>query len=233
MALEIDGLTRQFGDLVVLDRVGFRVGEGEVLGIVGPNGAGKTTLIETLCGLQSADGGEVRWHGAPLPPRRRKEVMFYVPDGIAPFAEHPVSAVLDFFRKVYRQPDSVREEAIAHLSLAPVLGKAVGTLSKGYRRRLLVALGLITPHPILIMDEPFDGFDLRQTREMMTLMRRVAAGGRSLVLSIHQLIDAERMCDRFLLLSAGQVRGEGRLDELTSKAGVVGGGLEEVFLALS
>lgn len=233
MALEISGLTKQFGDAVVLDRVGFRVGEGEVLGIVGPNGAGKTTLLETLCGLQFADGGEVRWHGAPLPPRRRKEVMFYVPDGIAPYAEHSVSAVLNFFCKVYRQPDSVRDEATERLSLAPVLGKAVGILSKGYRRRLLVALGLITPHPILIMDEPFDGFDLRQTREIMTLMRHVAAGGRALVLSIHQLIDAERMCDRFLLLSAGQVRGEGRIDELKSKAGVVDGGLEEVFLALS
>jgi ABC-2 type transport system ATP-binding protein len=84
------------------------------------------------------------------------------------------------------------------------------------------------------MDEPFDGFDLRQTREVMNLLRQEAAGGRSLVLSIHQLGDAQRVCDRLVLLSGGRVIGAGTLAELTVAAGVpIGTSLEEVFLALT
>lgn len=231
--LEVRDLTKRFANAVALDAVGFRVGQGEIVGLVGPNGAGKTTLLETLCGLQDADRGSVLWHHASLAPDRRKEAMFYIPDGIAPYGAHSVGAVLAFFQQVYGRPDGAVETAVESLALGSVIGKTIGTLSKGYRRRLLVALGLMTPHPVLLMDEPFDGFDLRQTRDIMQLMRRVSAGGRSLLLSIHQLIDAERLCDRFVLLSAGRVCGEGSLAELQSKAGLEGGGLEEAFLALA
>lgn len=84
-----------------------------------------------------------------------------------------------------------------------------------------------------MMDEPFDGLDLRQTREVMAHLRETAGNGRALLLSIHQLIDAERMCDRFVLLSTGQVRGEGTINDLRAQAGMPDGGLEELFLELS
>src|SRR5262245_25173199 len=105
--------------------------------------------------------------------------------------------------------------------------------SKGYSRRLMLALALLTPHPLLLMDEPFDGFDLRQTREIMGVLREVAANGRTLVLAIHQLIDAERVCDRFVLLVAGRIRGVGTLAELRAQTAMPSAGLEDVFLALS
>ena len=97
----------------------------------------------------------------------------------------------------------------------------------------MLALALITPHPLLLMDEPFDGFDLRQTREIMDVLRDVARNGRTLVLAIHQLIDAERVCDRFVLLADGRVRGVGTLAELRAQTGKPAAGLEEVFLALT
>ena len=97
----------------------------------------------------------------------------------------------------------------------------------------MLALALLTPQPILLMDEPFDGFDLRQTREIMSVLRDVSDRGRSLVLAIHQLIDAERVCDRFVLLSEGQIRGIGTLDELRARAGKSSTSLEDVFLALT
>jgi ABC-type multidrug transport system ATPase subunit len=107
-------------------------------------------------------------------------------------------------------------------------------LSKGYRRRFLLALGLLAPRPVLLMDEPFDGFDLRQTREVMDLLRNEVVDGRTLVLSIHQLADAQRICDRLVLLGDGRVRGVGTLAELTLAARLpVGTDLEEVFLALA
>jgi len=92
---------------------------------------------------------------------------------------------------------------------------------------------LLTPHPVLLMDEPFDGFDIRQTREIMALMRRVASHGRTFALAIHQLADAERVCDRFILLADGRVRGVGSLDDLRARTGQTTAGLEDLFLALT
>jgi len=123
--------------------------------------------------------------------------------------------------------------AIRALRLGPVMETRGAHLSKGYRRRVLIALGMLAPQPVLIMDEPFDGLDLRQTREVVGVLRQAAAAGRSLVLSIHQLVDAERVCDRFVLLSGGIVRGAGTLEELRGLARVGKVGLEEVFLALT
>ena len=97
-----------------------------------------------------------------------------------------------------------------------------------------IAIGFLTPQPILLMDEPFDGFDLRQTRDMMGVLRRVTSGGRTLLLSIHQLRDAEQVCDRFVLLSGGQICGVGTLDELRAANRTLGrtsGG--SLFLALT
>ena len=120
-----------------------------------------------------------------------------------------------------------------HLSLGPVLRKRVLALSKGYGRRVMLALALLTPHPLLLMDEPFDGFDLRQTREIMSVLRDVARNGRTLVLAIHQLGDAARVCDRFVLLAEGRVRGAGTLAQLRAQTGNPAAGLEEVFFALT
>jgi ABC-2 type transport system ATP-binding protein len=111
-------------------------------------------------------------------------------------------------------------------------------LSKGQRKRALLAMSLLTPQPVLLADEPFDGLDLRQTREVADALRAQVAGGRTLVLSIHQIADAARICDRFVLLSGGRVRGEGTLAELSAMAAARGAAphdqdLEEVFLALT
>jgi ABC-2 type transport system ATP-binding protein len=122
---------------------------------------------------------------------------------------------------------------IEAVGLAPVLRHRVYALSKGYGRRLLLALGLLAPHELILMDEPFDGFDLRQTREVARVLRREADEGRALLLAIHQLSDAEHICDRFILLSAGRIRGCGTLDELRARTQLPGGHLEEIFLALT
>jgi ABC-type multidrug transport system ATPase subunit len=97
----------------------------------------------------------------------------------------------------------------------------------------MLALGLLTPHPLLLMDEPFDGFDLRQTRDIAGVLRKEATKGRTLVLAIHQLMDAERVCDRFILLADGRVRGAGTLNDLRARTGMADGSLEDIFLALT
>jgi ABC-2 type transport system ATP-binding protein len=124
---------------------------------------------------------------------------------------------------------------VERLSLGPLLASPIGTLSKGQRKRVVLAAGMLAPHPLLLCDEPFDGLDLRQTREVGAALRDHAAAGRTLFLSIHQIGDAARVCDRFVLLSGGRVCAEGTLQELLERQApdTQARSLEEVFLALT
>ena len=231
--LEVISLTKRYGDQPALRDVGFAVRDGEVLGLIGPNGAGKTTLLESIAGLLPVDSGGIIWRGRPLLPQQRRKAMFYLPDGVRPYGDQFVEQVLAFFAGTYRRSTSNVSDIIAAVGLGPALAKRVQSLSKGYNRRLIIALGLITPHPLLLMDEPFDGFDLRQTRDMMAVLRRVALNGRTLLLSIHQLRDAQAVCDRFALLADGRIRGIGTLDELRARTGRPSATLEDIFFALT
>jgi ABC-2 type transport system ATP-binding protein len=231
--LEIASLTKSHGEQLVLKDVTFTANAGEILGIIGPNGAGKTTMLECLAGVLVANAGEVHCRGKRLPPSHRREAIFYVPDGVRPYQDQFVAQVLSFFAAVYHRSDSEVAETIAAVGLRPVLHKRVHALSKGFNRRLLLALGLLSPHQVLLMDEPFDGFDLRQTREIVATIRSEAAKGRTLLLAIHQLIDAQRICDRFVLLSEGRVRGVGTIKDLRDRTSLPTGSLEDIFLALT
>src|SRR5215831_12462795 len=228
---EVTALTKRYRDELAFGDVSFDVHAGEVLGLIGPNGAGKTTLLEAIAGVLPADAGSIRWRGVPLPSARRRDFMFYLPDGLRPWDDQYTGRVIYFFAAAHRRRASEVAGVIGSVGLWPVLGKRVSALSKGYVRRLMLALALITPHPLLLMDEPFDGFDLRQTRAIMGVVRDVAGSGRTLMLAIHQLLDAERVCDRFVLLADGRIRGVGTLAELQARTGKAG--LEEVFLALT
>jgi len=229
--LTVCGLSKRFGTEWALRDAAFDVRAGEILGLIGPNGSGKTTLLECLAALLPPDGGEVRWEGVLLRPRDRARRLFYLPEGIAPWPAQTVGEALAFFARL--QGGGLRREATESLGLDEILGRPLGTLSKGQRQRALLALGLAAPHPLLLLDEPFDGLDLRQTRQAAALLRAEAARGRTLLLSIHQLVDAARVCDRFALLSGGRVLGAGDLATLRATAGLPEGDLEEVFLALA
>jgi ABC-2 type transport system ATP-binding protein len=229
--MQVSGLAKRYGDQRALADISFSVNAGEILGLIGPNGAGKTTLLEAIAGVLPVDDGRVLWRGASVPLPQRREFMFYLPDGLRPWEDQYVARVIAFFAAVYSRPERSVAGTIRVLGLTPVLRRRVAALSKGYGRRLMLALALLTPHPLLMMDEPFDGFDLRQTREIMGVLREVAGNGRTLVLAIHQLIDAERVCDRFVLLADGRLRGAGTLDELRTRTGTAG--LEDAFLALT
>ena len=231
--LQISALSKQYGDQRALADVSFSVEAGEILGLIGPNGAGKTTLLEAIVGILPADSGDVLWRGVSLELSQRRKSMFYLPDGLRPWEEQYVVRVIELFAAIYGKPESFVAHTVGSLGLSPVLRKRIFALSKGYSRRLMLALALLTPHQLLLMDEPFDGFDLRQTREIMGVLREAAAGGRTLVLAIHQLNDAERVCDRFVLLADGRVRGVGTLDELRVRTEMPSAGLEDVFLALT
>jgi ABC-2 type transport system ATP-binding protein len=217
--ITVANLTAIRGGRRILDDVSFEVRDGEILGVIGPNGAGKTTLFECIAGLQPFDSGTID----------RGEGLFYMPDGVKPWPDQTVAWTLAVFAEMYGAvcrtgalacpDDRDGGDRRGRLSYTK---QRVSSLSKGETKRLDIALALLAPHPVLFLDEPFDGLDLRQVRATMELLREVR---RTLVLSIHQLQDAARICDRLLLLNEGRVVATGTPAEL--------GNLEEAFLALT
>ena len=226
-------ISKRFGPNVALQDASFSVRGNEVLGLIGPNGSGKTTLFECLVGLIPTDAGVVEFQGKLLAPSRRKQALFYLPDGIRPWADQSVAWMLGFFESLYHRSKGEGAELAERFQLEKLMKSRVGTLSKGELKRAMLALGLLAPHRLLLLDEPFDGLDFRQTRDVMDVLRSYPSKGRTLFLSIHQRSDASRVCDRLVLLSEGRVVGEGTLPELRTRAGLAEGGLEEIFLALT
>jgi ABC-2 type transport system ATP-binding protein len=233
---QVRNLTKRYGRLTALSDVSFGVRAGEVLGLIGPNGSGKTTLFECLGGVLPLDAGSLSVDGRPMSDRERSSTLFYLPDSIVPWPSQTVRWAIDFTLGFFHGRTQLRDEVLQRLDIDPLLDATIGSLSKGQRKRALLAIGLLMPQPLLLADEPFDGLDLRQSRDVAQTLRSYASAGRTMFLSIHQIKDAARVCDRFVLLSGGSIRGEGTLDELGALAaarGATPNDLEEVFLALT
>ncbi|MDB4913304.1 MAG: transporter related protein [Gemmatimonadetes bacterium] len=217
----------------MLRGVNFQIAPRAVTGLIGPNGSGKTTLLECVAGILDATSGEVLVGARSVPVSRRKDELFLMPESVRPWPEQQVAWALSYFRTVHAASEMRVAGLIGALALTSLLPSRMHQLSKGEHRRVLLAMALMTSHPVLLLDEPFDGLDLRQTRDVKALLRAEAAGGRSLLLSIHQLHDAGTVCDHLVLLSDGVVVGEGSLPELRARVGDDHASLDEVFLALT
>jgi ABC-2 type transport system ATP-binding protein len=188
-------------------------------------------LFECLAGVMPSDRGAVRDATGKAVD---SATLFYVPDGIAPWPSQSLRWALDFTCGFLGGDAARRTEIIDQLDLSGFLRQPIGTLSKGQRKRALLAIGLLTTQPALLIDEPLDGLDLRQARDVAAALKAHAAQGRTLFLSIHQIGDAARLCDRFVLLSNGRVCGEGTEQELAALAASRNpANFEEVFLALT
>lgn len=232
--LRVKDLSKHFGDLRALEQVSFQIPQNSIAGVIGPNGAGKTTLLLGLAGLLPIDSGSIRWGDTTLSANTRRQITFYVEDAIQPHALLCVESVLRFYASVFKREKALLNGIIERLALRDSLRSRVSILSKGTAKRFLIAIALLSTQPVLMLDEPFDGLDLKQTLQVIPLLREISAAGRTLVLSIHQLRDAERICDRFVLLNNGRLAGSGTLVELqTIAGGAQCSGLEEIFLALT
>src|ERR1043165_8948635 len=136
MLLSVQEISKRFGKQQALERVSFEVCEGEVMGLIGPNGAGKTTLFECIAGLLPASRGEVVFRNRRLSPTRRKEALFYMPDGILPWAEQTVRWALGFFEKLYPGAPTKAAALVEPLKLERLLSARIRPLSKGARKRV-------------------------------------------------------------------------------------------------
>ena len=149
-------LTKRYGRLTALSDVSFSVRPGEVLGLIGPNGSGKTTLFECLGGVLPLDAGSLVRDGRPMTGRERTATLFYLPDAIVPWPAQPVRWALDFTLGFFNGRAHLRNEVVQRLDITPLLDSTIGSLSKGQRKRALLAIGLLMPQPVLLADEPFE-----------------------------------------------------------------------------
>ena len=209
--LEVDHVSRWYGNVVAVNDISFGLGPG-VTGLLGPNGAGKSTLLHLMAGLLAPSAGRVLVEGASA--WRRPEIYRHV--GLVPEREavHSYLTGREFARLNARlqglaDPDAAAARAIATVDLTDAADRPIGTYSKGMRQRAKVAGALVHDPTILLLDEPFNGMDPRQRLHMMTLLRSMAAEGRTILFSSHILEEVGRLADSVLVVYAGRLAAAG------------------------
>ena len=219
--VEVRGLVKRYGELVAVDRIDLRVGDGDVYGFLGPNGAGKTTTLRMLLGLIRRDGGSVALFGRD--PARGIQALEHV----AGFVESPTfypylsgRENLQLFGALDGGVGAERvDEVLEQVELRDRARDRVGTYSLGMRQRLGIAAALLRNPKLLILDEPANGLDPAGIRDMRTLIASLPDQGVTVLYSSHLLAEVEEVCTRVAIVNDGRIAFEGRLDELRASFG--------------
>jgi ABC-2 type transport system ATP-binding protein len=226
--ISASGISKSVQGLAILSDVSIDAPQGRITGIIGPNGAGKSTLLRILAGFDRPDSSQVAYAGKPLERFREKQsLLVYMPEHMEPYPDETVS---DFIRFLDQSTDHRDGTLIRRLGLDAVMAKRLKQLSKGYAQRVKLYFALAHSKPLVLLDEPFDGFDPIQLVEVLELLREERNEGRTFLLTIHQLHDAEKICDHLVLLRQGRTVAQGSLDDLRSRFGVPAASLDEIFV---
>ncbi|EKX69458.1 alpha/beta fold hydrolase [Streptomyces ipomoeae] len=217
--LQITDLSKKYknGDRYSVRDLSFRVEKGQVLGLLGPNGAGKTTTLRMLMGLIQPDGGEIRVFGhaiVPGAPVLSRVGSFVEGAGFLPHLSGRENLEL-YWRATGRPPEDAHlDEALEIAGLGDALARAVRTYSQGMRQRLAIAQAMLGLPDLLILDEPTNGLDPPQIREMREVMIRYAAAGRTVIVSSHMLAEVEQTCTHLVVMDHGQLVQAGPAGEI-------------------
>jgi ABC-2 type transport system ATP-binding protein len=222
VSLEARNLTKRFGSLTAVDHLSLQVLSGEVFGLLGPNGAGKTTTINLLCGLLRPDEGQVFIHGAPSGPGRALHPVGVCPQGILLWGTLTCLEQIEFIGEMYDIPRKVArrrgEVLLEALGLSEKRHKLANTLSGGMQRRLNLVLALVHDPEILVLDEPEAGLD-PQSRVLVRDYVRSLARQKTILLTTHNMDEADRMADRVAIIDHGRLLLTGTPAELKRSVG--------------
>ena len=230
--IEVRHLTKVYGNFVAVRDVSFNAERGSILGFLGPNGAGKTTTMRIITGFMPASSGTVVIDDLDifensLEARRR---IGYLPENPPLYSDMRVDAYLRFVARLRGVQRSQIEDALEHAlhvcGLEDMAHRICGQLSKGYRQRVGLAQALIHDPPVLVLDEPTIGLDPRQIHEIRGLIKTMATGDRTVVLSTHILPEVSQICDKVVIINEGRVALEQKISDLPA-----GTSLEDVFLS--
>jgi ABC-2 type transport system ATP-binding protein len=220
--LELQGLTRRYGELVALDDLSFTVAEGQLFGFVGPNGAGKTTAMRIILGVLAPDAGEVRWRGRPMTDEIRKR-LGYLPEERGLYPKMRVRDQLEYFARLHGLSAGDAQSAagywIERLGVADRADDRVEQLSLGNQQRVQLAAALVHNPEVLVLDEPFSGLDPVGVDVLAEVLADRAADGIPVIFSSHQLELVERLCEAVAIINRGRLVASGPVEELRATGG--------------
>ena len=224
-ALQVEGLTKRYGDILAVDSVSFEVREDEIFGLLGPNGAGKTTLMEIIAGLRDPDRGDVRVFGIDAL-RRSKEVARLIgfnPQETFLYPTLTARENLRFVAALYGMKGSEFRRRLTELAgmleVEDLLDRRVDKLSGGQRRRINLLASLLHSPRLLILDEPTVGLDPDARRDFWKLILHLRDSGTTILLSTHYMEEADQLCDRVAIMDSGRIVALGTPGELKSRYG--------------
>ncbi len=220
LVVETDSLTKRYGDFCALDSLSIHVERGQILGFIGPNGAGKTTTIKILVGLSRPTSGSAKIAGVNCSDEaaKIKHLVGYMPDRFGSYDNMRVREYLDFFGAVFGIPPKQRrkriEEVMDITHSTYMQDKFVESLSHGMQQRVGIARTLLHNPEVLILDEPANGLDPQARIEMREILLRLAAEGKTLIVTSHILPELARICDTVAIITGGKLRAFGELDSV-------------------
>jgi ABC-2 type transport system ATP-binding protein len=233
--IEVKQLTKTYRDRTAIEGLTFSIGEGEIVGFLGPNGAGKSTTMKIVTGFLPATSGTVQVAGfdvfeSPLEAKRR---IGYLPETPPLYPELTVRGYLSFvaeLKGVVGAKKRAELERVARITgVLPELDRLCGTLSKGYRQRVGIAQALLGDPLLLILDEPTEGLDPRQRKEVLELVKSLG-GQHTVVLSTHILAEVKAVAEKVLIIHRGRIVAD---DTLAALSGAGESGLEDAFIKLT
>jgi ABC-2 type transport system ATP-binding protein len=220
--IDVRDLRKEYGGFVAVEGSSFTVDSGEVFGVIGPNGAGKTTTLKTLAGLLEPTSGRVEIDGAPAGARETRRNLGFLPEESPLYEEMTPLSYLRFFADLYDVPRSTADDRI-HDALDRLeldhRDRALGDMSKGMKRKVAIARSLVNDPDVLVYDEPASGLDPLTTNYIIEFTRELAAEGRTVVFSAHNLYHVEEVCDRVAIMNEGRIVAKGPLEALRDRYG--------------
>ena len=236
--IEVEGFGKTYEGFVAVRDLGFKVEQGEIVGLVGANGAGKTTTLRAITGILRPTAGVIRvsGHDIAIAPIAAKRQFAYIPDTIHPYDLLTVTEHLHFIALTYRVHDAKAKYAalLDELELTGKKDEIASSLSRGMLQKLSLACAFLREPRVIILDEPLTGLDPRGIRNIKESIRRRAAAGTAFLLSSHLLELVEAVCDRVLILHRGQKMAFGTLEEIRHRAALhEDASLEDVFFAVT
>jgi len=218
--LQLEGLVRHFDGVRAVDGVSFSVDRGKVLGFIGPNGAGKTTTMRILATLDTPQRGDARiaGHSVMDRPDEVRRITGFMPDYAGVYANTTVTEYLDFFARAYGVRGAARHRAVENIiefmGIGDLRDRHVEGLSKGLKQRVALGRAIIHDPQLLILDEPAANLDPRARIEFRTLIRELAADGKTILLSSHILTELAEMCDLVAVIEKGRILATGTMQEI-------------------
>ena len=218
-----DRLTKQYGEILAVSDLSISIERGQILGFIGPNGAGKTTTIKILVGQARPTSGSASIAGADCvrDAKRVKHLVGYMPDTFGTYDNMRVHEYLDFFGAAFGIPRTDRIRRVAEVmeiaGATYMKDRYVESLSHGMKQRVAIARTLIHDPQVLILDEPANGLDPQARIEMRELLLQLADAGKTLIVTSHILPELSRICNQVAIITHGQLRAFGSLDEILRK----------------